>query len=69
MNGERRQDAGNIHGQEPEKVDRHVCVKSQHIRRLVLYPQKGTLEVRLQKKPDYAVRDLVGARPVLTGRD
>ena len=24
-----------------------------------LYPQKGTLEVRLQKKPDYAVRDLV----------
>ena len=26
---------------------------------LALYPQKGTLEVRLQKKPDYAVRDLV----------
>ena len=27
--------------------------------RLALYPQQGTLEVRLQKKPDYAVRDLV----------
>ena len=25
---------------------------------LALYPQTGTLEVRLQKKPDYAVRDL-----------
>ena len=27
--------------------------------RLTLYPQTGTLEVRLQKEPDYAVRDLV----------
>ena len=26
--------------------------------RLALYPQTGTLDVRLQKEPDYAVRDL-----------
>src|SRR5271157_6048895 len=31
--------------------------------RLAVYPQKSTHEVRLQKKPDYAVRDLAIAVP------